>query len=73
MKDLHGCSVIENNIVGNSMTINMSCNLEGMKATLTGKVKSEGEHGEGQMNMSIQMPGMNMSIDLKWLAKRVGD
>ena len=73
MKELQGCEINQSLVSGKTMTVNMSCSIQGMKASLDGKIISDGDHGEGDMTMSMEMPGMKMQMDMKWQAKRLGD
>lgn len=74
MQDAQGCQLTEENLSGDTLTFAMACTVEGAgSADIKGRFQTDGQTGNGAMNMSMNMGGMTMSMDMNWTARRLGD
>lgn len=74
MKDAQGCELVDENLSGDTLTFAMACNMEGgAKGDIKGRFQTDGQTGNGEMVINMAMGQMNLSMDMNWTAKRLGD
>lgn len=74
MQDAQGCQLTEESLAGDTLTFAMACTVDGAgSADIKGRFQTDGQTGNGAMNMSMNMGGMTMSMDMNWTARRLGD
>lgn len=74
MEKAQGCQLVEDELNGDTLTFRMECSMEqNATATVDGEFQTDGQTGQGNMNMNMDMGGMQMNMDMNWTSKRVGD
>ncbi len=73
MKQGDGCEVLESLLEGDTLTFDISCNMEGGQMNMHGKYKSDGDNAQGVMEMEISFSGQTLNSTGTWAAKRIGD
>ncbi|GJL80799.1 MAG: hypothetical protein DHS20C01_04330 [marine bacterium B5-7] len=74
IKDADGCQLTDEELSGDTLTFAMTCSMEaGAEAVMKGEFQTDGKTGHGAMNMNMKLGGMEMSMDMNWTAKRLGD
>ncbi len=74
MQGAQGCNLVDENLSGDTLTFNMTCNMEGGAAgEIRGRFQTDGQTGSGEMVMNMSMGQVTMSMDMNWTAKRLGD
>lgn len=73
MQGAEGCRLIEDSLDGDTLSFRMECNMEGSQAAIDGRFQTDGQTGKGNMDMSINTGGMQMTMNMNWTAKRLGD
>lgn len=73
VENAQGCQLTRDELDGNRLTFRMECSIEGTEATLDGNYRTDGNSGEGDMKMTMSMAGREISMDMEWTAKRLGD
>jgi len=74
MQDLQNCELSKNELQNNNtLLFEMTCSMQGAKASLKGKYYTKGDEGNGDMKVQVDMGGMKMNMDITWDSKRVGD
>ena len=73
MDGAQGCNLIEDSLDGDTLNFRMECNMEGSQATIDGRFQTDGQTGQGNMDMSVNAGGMQMDMNMNWTAKRLGD
>jgi hypothetical protein len=66
------CQIASQNIDGDTVSWEMSCNIDGGQATGTGSFTSEGSTASGTMQIQFNVQGQNMQMDTRWEGKRIG-
>ena len=65
------CRMTEQAREGNTLTFAMAC--AGGSGTAEGRMSVEGDRGNGEINMQLEVDGRPMSMTMTWDAVRVGD
>jgi hypothetical protein len=65
------CQMTEQGRDGNTLTFTMAC--AGGSGTAEGRMSVEGDRGNGEINMQLEVDGRPMSMTMTWDAVRVGD
>jgi Protein of unknown function (DUF3617) len=65
------CRMTEQAREGNTLTFAMAC-ADG-SGTAEGRMSVEGDRGNGEINMQLEVDGRPMSMTMTWDAVRVGD
>lgn len=65
------CRMTEQARDGNTLTFTMAC--AGGSGTAKGRMFVEGDQGNGEISMDLDMGGRKMSMTMSWDAVRVGD
>lgn len=73
MKDAKGCDLVKEELNGDTLTFQMKCSMQGSQATMDGSFQTDGQTGKGHMDMTMKAGEMNMTMNMEWTAKRVGD
>ena len=73
MEGADDCDLSRNSVDGDTLVFQMECNMQGGSATIEGQFQTDGETGKGNMDMTINAGGMNMTMNMNWTAKRLGD
>ena len=73
MQGTEGCNLVDDNLDGNTLTYRMECNMQGSLSTIDGKFQTDGQTGNGKMDISINAGGMQMKMEMNWVSKRVGE
>lgn len=73
MKDAQGCNLVEEELNGDTLNFRMECNIQGTQGTVEGTFQTDGQTGQGNMDMTINLGEMNMSMNMEWVAQRIGD
>lgn len=68
-----GCQLVEEDLSGETLTFKMECNMQGAQAFIDGTFQTDGQTGQGNMDMTVNANGMNMSMNMNWKANRLGD
>ncbi len=72
--DSQTCTVLNQNLSGNTLTFEMSCSGPGgPEATGTGRYTIDGNNGDGEMSYSMSFGGQTMTMSNSWTAERIGD
>lgn len=72
MEGADDCDVKQSVIDDNTMNFEMTCLIEGTESTVKGSFHSEGETGKGNMDMSMMMGAMEMTVSTKWTSRYTG-
>jgi len=64
---------VNTNVSGNTMTYDMSCDMQGNQMTGNGTFTVDGDTAKGQMTMQSQVSGQNIEMTMVSEGKRVGD
>jgi hypothetical protein len=73
MKDVEECKTVQNEVSNNTLTFKMVCSMHGTESTVSGTMSTDGQTGKGNMDLSINAQGMQMTMSMKWTSKRLGD
>lgn len=73
MQGTEGCELVNDEMSGNTLTFSMKCNMQGAEASIDGVYQADDHSGKGNMDMTINAAGMNMSMNMNWTATRLGD
>jgi hypothetical protein len=73
MKDIEGCEAIKNEVSNNTLNFKMACRMHGTESTITGTMSTDGDTGQGNMDLTINAQGMQMTMNMNWTSKRLGD
>lgn len=73
VENAQGCELTRDELKGKTLTFRMECSIEGTEATLDGSYRADGDTGEGRMKMTMNMAGREISMDMEWTARRLGD
>lgn len=73
LEGTEGCRLVDENLTGDRLTFSMECSLQGSRALIDGSFQTDGQTGQGDMDMKVQAGGMNMNMKMNWTAKRIGD
>lgn len=68
-----GCQVTNSDLDGNTLTFDLSCNMQGGQGTMHGVYTIDGDRGEGEMTMQFSFGGQTMSMQNSSVARRIGD
>ena len=67
------CELLSEELEGDTLRFSMECEIQGMKSTSNGVIQTDGENSEGSMNINMNLGEMIMTMDLNWVATRIGD
>lgn len=73
MQDAQGCQLNDSTLDGDTLNFSMSCNMQGMQATVNGLFQTNGSTAQGNMNVIVSMGGQAMTMESEWSGKRTGD
>lgn len=74
MKDAQGCDLVNEELNGDTLTFRMECTMpQGAMAAVDGKFQTDGQTGQGNMDMNMNMGEMKMNMSMNWTTKRIGD
>jgi len=73
VKEAKGCELVKDELNGDTLEFRMECNVQGSKATMDGRFQTDGQTGNGNMDMVMKMGEMNMTMNMEWTSKRIGD
>ncbi len=73
MEDAQGCTLDKEELVGDELSFVMSCQMQGGQARMEGAVRSDGDTSSGRMRMNVSVGGMDMSMNMNWAGRRLGD
>ena len=73
MEEVQGCTLTESSLSGNTLTFSMSCDIQGAESTVSGVYSTQGDTGEGTMNMEMSFGGQVMTMEATFVANRLGD
>jgi hypothetical protein len=73
MEQGQGCEIVESTLEGETLTFDVSCNVEGGQMNMHGKYTSDGDNAQGVMEMEISFNGQIFNSTGTWAAKRIGD
>lgn len=73
VQSAQGCRLVENNLDGDTLTFRMECNMQGSEAAVDGMFQTDGQTGKGNMDMTMGMGEIKMSMNMNWMSKRLGD
>lgn len=73
MENAQGCELVKDELNGNTLSFTMECNMQGSQAVVDGMFQTDGQTGNGNMDMTMSMGEMNMSMKMNWTSKRLGD
>lgn len=74
VKDVKDCKILNDNLLNkNTLAFDMECTMHGTKTLVKGKYFTQGDVGNGDMKMQVEVGGMSININMAWDAKRVGD
>ena len=73
LQDAEGCSLIDDDLNGDTLTFRMECNMQAARALVEGTFSTDGQTGSGNMDMEVNTGGMNMTMNMNWTATRLGD
>ena len=73
LQDAEGCSLIDDDLNGDTLTFRMECNMQAAQALVEGTFSTDGQTGSGNMDMEVNTGGMNMTMNMNWTATRLGD
>ena len=65
------CQMTEQARDGNTLTFTMAC--AGGSGTAEGRMLVDGDQGNGEITMQVDMNGQQMNMSMSWDAVRVGD
>ncbi len=64
---------VNTKVLGNTMTYDMSCDMQGNKMTGNGSFTVNGDTAKGEMVMKSQISGQNIEMTMVSEGKRIGD
>ncbi|MDJ0957522.1 MAG: DUF3617 family protein [Arenicellales bacterium] len=73
LQDAQGCTLIDDNLNGDTLSFRMECNMNRAQAFVEGTFSTDGQTGSGNMDMKVNAGGMNMTMNMNWIATRLGD
>ena len=74
LQDGDNCELNDSNLDGNTLTFTLTCQVEGGgPATMTGVYTSNGDSGNGTMNMEMSFGGQTMTMQGEFEGRRIGD
>ena len=73
MKQATDCTVRDQRIDGNLLTFTMECRADGGALTGKGRYRLDGDRMEGGMDMTMDVGGQAMNINLTFTGERLGD
>lgn len=74
MQDAQGCELLEDELNGDTLNFRMECSMpQGAAISVIGEYQTDGQTGQGNMDMKMNMGEMKMDMKMNWTAKRVGD
>ena len=73
LQDAEGCTLIDDDLNGDTLTFRMECNMQRTQASVEGTFSTDGQTGSGNMDMQVKAAGMNMTMNMNWTATRLGD
>ncbi len=73
MDDGDQCQLTASDLDGDTLTFSMECNMEGGESTMTGVYQTDGETGQGTMNMEMSFGGQTMTMESNMTTVRLGD
>ena len=73
LQDAEGCTLIDDDLNGDTLTFRMECNMQRTQASVEGTFSTDGQTGSGNMDMQVNAAGMNMTMNMNWTATRLGD
>jgi len=66
------CQVTEQDVSGNTVTWEMTCNTQEGPATGSGSFTSEGSSAHGSMKIEFAVQGQTLEMNTRWEGERVG-
>ncbi|MEM7410712.1 MAG: DUF3617 family protein [Myxococcota bacterium] len=73
MDSVEGCTWKDVVATATTLDWKVECTNPGGRMQGDASYRSEGDRGSGQMNMAMQVNGMNMTMKVVWKGERVGD
>ncbi len=72
MNNSGDCTFSNVEVTDTTMSMDMSCAMEGGSATGKGSFSSQGDSMSGKVDMNMQMQGQAMDMSISWIGKRIG-
>ena len=73
MRDARGCTIRDVESSADRLRWKVECSGPGGRMNGRADYRSEGDRVDGQMNMAMQTGQMNVTMDMKFQAQRLGD
>ena len=74
MQDAQGCDMVRDELNGDTLNFRMECSMpQGARVTVDGQYQTDGQTGQGNMDMNMNMGEMKMNMKAEWTARRIGD
>lgn len=74
MKNAQGCSLVKNELDGDTLTFRMECSFQGQNASADGVFQTDGKTGKGKMDVEVDTGQTKITImKMNWTSKRIGD
>ena len=67
------CTMVEQNVSGNTLTFEMECNAQGTRSSMTGEMSITDDTGTGSMQISMEVAGQKFDMKMDFDSKRLGD
>lgn len=73
LDNVEHCKNMTSDVSDNTLTFSMQCTMQGADVNVSGRFSSAEDTGDGDMKMDMKMGPGNMTMNMKWTTKRIGD
>ena len=73
LEGTEGCRLVDEKLEGDKLSFKMECSMQGSQTLIDGSFQTDGQTGQGNMDLEISAGGVNMSMNMNWIANRLGD
>ena len=73
LEGTEGCQLVDESLDGNRLSFKMKCAMQGSQTLIDGSFQTDGQTGQGNMDLEISAGGVNMRMNMNWIANRLGD
>ena len=73
VREMEECKLLKNELVGNTLKFELSCNMQGTPTTAKGEFFTDGKTARSEMVFDMSAGQMPMTMTMKSEGKRLGD